>query len=72
MKTTLLLAFSITALFLAGCATTSSHAMGCGKCGCKMMQAAAADAHKCAMCSHGDADHNKPVDGKAAPSEHKH
>lgn len=73
MKTTFLLATSFATLLLMGCATTPSHSMGCGKCGCKMMQAVAADAHKCAMCAYADADHNKPAEGsKAAPSEHKH
>ncbi|NBV21921.1 MAG: hypothetical protein EBS05_08380 [Proteobacteria bacterium] len=72
MKTSLILSLAAGALLLAGCVTTNNYSMSCPKCGEKMMQAAATDAKKCAMCSPGEADHSKPADGKAAPSEHKH
>ena len=72
MKTTILLLLTSVALVMAGCASHKGHAMGCGKCGCKMMQASASDPHKCAMCGHMDSEHGATGTAKPEAGEHKH
>lgn len=72
MKIAILLLAVSMSLVLAGCASSRGHGMACGKCSCKMMKASAADAKKCAMCGHTEAEHAKPSEGKAAAPEHKH
>jgi len=72
MKASIPILLAAAMFLLAGCVSTAPRPMGCGKCGCKMMQASGSNPHQCALCGHSKEAHNQPGEAKPGPGEHQH